>query len=435
MDRRTFISLSALLPFFGMKNLIGCMEKKLDHSSLIKKLVRDPRKIVDLNTSLQYRIISEQGTMMSDGYKVPGLADGMGSFLVDDKIVLVRNHEIVPAHGIDKGPFQNPKIQIKRLGKMHYDNNAVGGTTNIVLNKNSKDVLKEYLSLSGTHQNCAGGTTPWGTWLTCEENLSVNEIEQISHGYVFEVDPKNPSICDPIPLKKMGRFNHEAVAFDNFKNAYLTEDRSDGLIYKFVPKNPNSLRDGDLFALKINGINDSRNWSGTQAQSNKSYLGSWVKIEDYDPREDTMRKEGMVKGATPFARPEGIIANTEAIYICCTSGGPIKKGQIWKIKPTLSKKLSVELWYEVQDDSSLNMPDNITIAPWGDLIVCEDNPDINRLWGINGKGKPYLIAQNSYSNSEFAGVCFSPIDNTMFVNIQSNGLTLLIDGKWDQVRA
>ena len=71
----------------------------------------------------------------------------------------------------------------------------------------------------------------------------------------------------------------------------------------------------------------------------------------------------------------------------------------------------------------------------GDLIVCEDNPDINRLWGINGKGKPYLIAQNSYSNSEFAGVCFSPIDNTMFVNIQSNGLTLLIDGKWDQVRA
>ena len=93
------------------------------------------------------------------------------------------------------------------------------------------------------------------------------------------------------------------------------------------------------------------------------------------------------------------------------------------------------MWYEVQDDRSLNMPDNITISPWGDLIVCEDNSDINRLWGINQKGEPYLIAQNSYSGSEFAGACFSPFDNTMFVNLQSNGLTLMIDGNWGKVRA
>ena len=79
------------------------------------------------------------------------------------------------------------------------------------------------------------------------------------------------------------------------------------------------------------------------------------------------------------------------------------------------------------------MPDNITIAPWGDLIVCEDNSDINRLWGLTSKGKPYLIAQNSYSRSEFAGACFSPLDNTMYINIQGNGQTLLIDGKWNEV--
>ena len=111
----------------------------------------------------------------------------------------------------------------------------------------------------------------------------------------------------------------------------------------------------------------------------------------------------------------------------------LRKGQIFKINTISPKQSSAELWYEVQDNSSLNMPDNIVIAPWGDLIVCEDNSDRNRLWGLTPNGNPYLIAQNSYSGSEFAGACFSPIDNTMFVNIQGSGLTLLIDGNWNSV--
>ena len=191
--------------------------------------------------------------------------------------------------------------------------------------------------------------------------------------------------------------------------------------------------DGELFALRIKGIKDSRNWNQTLVKSNEKYRADWVKIEDYDPEGDTVRKEGIDKGATTFARPEGIIADDKSIYACCTSGGHLKKGQIWKINPTSSKDLSVELWYEVQDEASLNMPDNIVIAPWGDLIVCEDNSDVNRLWGLTSKGKPYLIAQNSYTGSEFAGACFSPVDNTMFVNIQGNGLTLLIEGNWNEV--
>ena len=158
-----------------------------------------------------------------------------------------------------------------------------------------------------------------------------------------------------------------------------------------------------------------------------------MKIEDYDPDEDTVRHEGISKGATVFARPEGIISDNESVYICCTSGGNLRKGQIFKINTISPKQSSAELWYEVQDNSSLNMPDNIVIAPWGDLIVCEDNSDRNRLWGLTPNGNPYLIAQNSYSGSEFAGACFSPIDNTMFVNIQGNGLTLLIDGNWNSV--
>ncbi len=433
MDRRAFISLSALLPFFGLSNLISCFSKGSINSIFNQKLTKDPNNIIDLHQALRYRIISKKGSLMSDGFKVPGLADGMGSFLVKDKIILVRNHEIVPSHGMKVGPFQNPDTQIQLLGKNHYDKNAIGGTTNIILDRDSKQVLKEYLSLSGTMQNCAGGTTPWGTWLTCEENVNTKRGNQTAHGYVFEVDPRNPSLNFPYPLKKMGRFNHEAVAFDKFRNAYLTEDRSNGLLYKFKPKNPNSLDDGELFALRIKEINDSRNWNQSLVKSNQPYLAEWVKIEDYDPKHDTVRQEGIAKGATTFARPEGIIADDKSVYICCTSGGHLKKGQIWKINPTSSKESSIELWYEVQDESSLNMPDNIVIAPWGDLIVCEDNSDINRLWGLTSKGKPYLIAQNSYSGSEFAGACFSPFDNSMYVNIQSNGLTLLIDGNWNKV--
>ena len=433
MDRRTFISVSALLPFFSLRKLLGNGNLGFQNENHLDKMTKDVNKILDIHPSLDYRIISKEGSKMSDGFKVPALADGMGSFKVDDKIVLVRNHELDLKNGTKRSAFYNMEVQVKELGNMHYDNNAIGGTTNIVLDKSSKNVIKEYLSLSGTHDNCSGGVTPWGTWLTCEENIRKKKGNTIPHGYVFEVDPKKQSLNNPVPLKNMGRFYHEAVAFDKFQNAYLTEDRSDGLIYKFVPKKLNSLNKGELFALKIKSKKDSRNWSNQSIEINKRYSTAWVKIEDVDPDDDTMRYEGLMKGATPFSRPEGIISDKDSLYICCTSGGPLKRGQIWKINPINKNESYIELWYEIQDKISLNMPDNIVVAPWGDLIVCEDNSKINRLWGITTQGKPYLIAQNSYSGAEFAGVCFSPFDNTLFVNLQQRGITLAIDGNWDKV--
>ena len=173
---------------------------------------------------------------MSDGHRVPGNADGMAVFSVNpNHSVIVRNHELGRASGKLMGPFKNPEKSSLYLGKNHYDPTAFGGTTNILINDNTGEVVKEYLSLSGTMKNCAGGPSPWNTWLTCEENTSKNKKEGISHGYVFEVDPKKDFLQKPVPLKKMGRFNHEAVAFDNHGCVYLTEDRSDGLIYKFIP--------------------------------------------------------------------------------------------------------------------------------------------------------------------------------------------------------
>ena len=433
MDRRTFISLSALAPFFGFGKLVESLSAASSNSILNPKLTLDPKSIMDLHPALKYQVISKEGSIMSDGFKVPGLADGMGSFLVDDNIVLVRNHELVPWHGMGKSAFDKPSSQIKGLGNKHYDKDSIGGTTNVIIDSSSKKVLSEYLSLSGTQQNCAGGVTPWGTWLSCEENIAKKDPKKTPHGYVFEIDPRKKGLEKPIPLKAMGRFNHEAVAFDRFNNAYLTEDRMDGLIYKFIPNRNKSLSSGSLFALQIEGQIDSRNWDLLKIKKGEKYTASWVEIDDNDPDDDTMRYEGIQKGATPFARPEGIIQSNESVFICCTAGGPLKKGQIWKLTSISPEKSVIELWYEVEDKNSINMPDNITVAPWGDLIVCEDNSKLNRLWGINSSGESYLIAANNYTKSEFAGVCFSPLDNTMFVNLQGNGMTLLIDGNWNEV--
>ncbi|GIR23816.1 hypothetical protein CM15mP37_13210 [bacterium] len=128
-----------------------------------------------------------------------------------------------------------------------------------------------------------------------------------------------------------------------------------------------------------------------------------------------MRFDLAAKGATPFARPEGITSDQASIYVTCTSGGKLNKGQIFKLNFISQQKTTIELWLESEKDDQINMPDNVTIAPWGDLIVCEDNSKINRLWGFNQTGGSYLIAENSYTGSEFAGVCFSPLDNTMYV--------------------
>ena len=152
MDRRTFISIGAVMPFFGISNLISCFSKE---SMFDQNLKIDSNNIIDLHPSLNYKIISKKNLLMSDGFKVPGLADGMGSFLVDGKIVLVRNHEIVPRHGMNVGPFENVHEQIADLGTKHYDANAIGGTTNIILDLKSKEVRK--MTNCGSCPTCTQG--------------------------------------------------------------------------------------------------------------------------------------------------------------------------------------------------------------------------------------------------------------------------------------
>jgi hypothetical protein len=85
---------------------------------------------------------------------------------------------------------------------------------------------------------------------------------------------------------------------------------------------------------------------------------------------------------------------------------------------------------EAGEGSLLRNADNLTMSPWGDLIVCEDTSDHCGLVGIRPDGTQYRLADNAYSNSELAGVCFAPDGRTLFVNIQYPGTTLAINGPW-----
>jgi secreted PhoX family phosphatase len=108
-------------------------------------------------------------------------------------------------------------------------------------------VVRSFPSLSGTFRNCAGGATPWGSWLSAEECTYMpgppdpmvhDKRPDVSrrHGYIYEVDSRAEGLVDPVPIVAMGRFYHEAVAVDPSTGfVYLTEDRDDGLLYRYRP--------------------------------------------------------------------------------------------------------------------------------------------------------------------------------------------------------
>ena len=138
----------------------------------------------------------------------------------------------------------------------------------------------------------------------------------------------------------------------------------------------------------------------------------------------------MNKGAAYFARPEGMWYDDDIIYFTCTTGGSKKLGQIWKIN---IKQQTLELMFESNNSSIMKKCDNITIAPWGDAIICEDGRGKDRLIGLKKTGETYIIAENILNNSEFAGANFSPDGNILFVNIYSPTMTIAITGPWDKI--
>lgn len=415
--------------------------------ALRKALVPDPKGILDLPEGFSYQVISKLGDLMDDQLTVPDRADGMDCFAIDDeRVALVRNHELSPSKAALTGSVAlNNSAPSPSYDSDISGNPLPGGTSNIVYNLKSGQTEFQCMSLIGTIRNCSGGSTPWGSWLTCEENVAkASDKLKKDHGYVFEVPSQARSLVDPIPLKAMGRFNHEAACVDPKTGiVYLTEDRSDSLFYRFIPnQNKNLHAGGKLQALVVSNQPqfDTRNWASADMQLEQNYQCEWVDLTNVESPDDDLRQRGYAQGAALFARGEGIYFAEDEMFFCCTSGGKQKLGQIMRYSPTPLKALqspkdqtgTLSLFVESPDKATFNYGDNLTVAPNGHLIVCEDQySDVvnNHLKGVTPEGKIYDFAAVRWQ-TEPAGACFSPDGSVMFVNLYSPTATLAIKGPW-----
>lgn len=411
----------------------------------------DPEGILELPRGFSYRVISRAGATMSDGLIVPGKMDGMGCFdLGGGKVALVRNHELDP-DDFKIGPTGGKAALLSRIDRAHVfdfgENGEAlpGGATTLVYDLKSGKLVREHLSLAGTIRNCAGGQTPWGSWLSCEESTIKHGQP---HGWVFEVPARGEGLATAVPLKAMGRFNHEAAVVDPATGiVYMTEDQDDGLFYRFLPDQPGRLAAGGrLQALAfVDGGADSRNWGGDRALPQSEWHDvRWIDLDTVESPEDDLRAQGHARGAVRFARGEGVHFGTGELYFTCTSGGAAKIGQIMRYAPSAAEGRAgekdapgrLQLFLESVDSKQFDFADNITVAPWNHLILCEDKYTLapfNHLKGITPDGRNYIIGRNVHSErAELAGACFSPDGSTLFVNIYAPGMTLAITGPWER---
>lgn len=422
------------------------------------KLIADPARILDLPPGFSYTVVARAGEEMSDGLLIPGEADGMAVFPGDDgDIVLVCNHENGPEER-GSSPFGVNNERLERIDRARiYDfgngkTPGAGGTTTIVYDPIGQRTRRQYLSLAGTEINCAGGPTPWGSWLSCEETFTdpgpafewgQMVVREQKHGYVFEVPAGAAGPVEPVPLTGLGRFEHEAAAVNPPSGVvYLTEDRHRSLLYRYLPRVPGELRRGGrLQALSISGNPsfDTRNWSaGAYMQPWRWFETSWIDLTDVDSIGNDLRLRGYGDGGARFARGEGICHADGSLFMTCTIGGPERLGQVFEYRLSPADGTPGEaddpgqlrLIAESNANSLLRHADNITMSPWGDLVICEDTLDHCGLVGITPDGRQYPVADNAYTISELAGICFSPDGSVMFVNIQHDGLTLAITGPW-----
>lgn len=398
--------------------------------------------LLALPKGFQYTVIGKTGSIMSDGRPTPRAHDGMAAFQVNNQLRLVRNHEV-------SIPTGKPGIAI---GPDPYDPLAGGGTTTLVIDPRRREVVRDFVSLSGTLVNCAGGPTPWKSWITCEETLLGKDQFKNSrgqdqggftehHGYCFDVPASSDKAVPPVPLKAMGRFQHEAIAVDPRSGiVYLTEDRLTAGFYRFVPLKPGQLAAGGR--LQMLAVKDRPNLiTARQQEPGVAHPVTWVDITDPDPPETgldplAVYKQGIAAGGATFARLEGCFYGNDRIYFTSTSGGDNGLGQVWEYAPKGKDQGFLTLLFEPTDRSVLNMPDNICLTSRGNLIICEDNGVTNFIRILNRKGELFDLARNifeGFETREFAGVTFSPDFKTLFVNIQVPGVTLAIWGPWQAI--
>jgi uncharacterized protein len=425
-------------------------------------------EVLALPAGFSYVTFGAIGSLMTDGNLTPLALDGMAAFPGPDGTVrLIRNHE-------DRNVAGFGSVGGHPAAK--YDLRAGGGTTTLDFDPVKKELVRDFISLNGTTVNCAGG---FGlgrrSWLTGEET-TVGPLRGgfgERHGYLFEVplDRGLGQLERGEPLRRAGRFSHEAAATDQRTGiVYETEDAGGGRgsgFYRYIPHDPNDLTAGGR--LEILGIQDKPTYDARKGQTvGRKLPVRWFEIPEPDPEyvndDDpggTFR-QGRALGAALFNRLEGCWYDdaTGSTYFVSTSGGDAPNGdvnsadnyregygQVWEFRPRARSGGLLILHYESPGVEALDSPDNMCVTPAGGLLLAEDDAsdtngeDDNRLVGITQSGESFVFARNTFSASELAGVCFSPDGKTLFVNLYGastgtaaehagEGMTCAITGPW-----
>jgi secreted PhoX family phosphatase len=433
MERRAFLRGSATI---GAAGLMGPL-----HALGVRTAGGAPRELtagygdlVDkgdlmLPPDFNYVVISRQGDIMSDGNPTPGIFDGMGAFPGSGCTVLIRNHE---------NRRRANEIPVVVPGGLRYDDDPsyVAGNTKLRIKDNPRrgeyTVLESFAILGGTDTNCAGGTTPWLTWITCEEVVNRGRTGK-KHGYAYEIDSRATGPHAAIPILGAGRFAHEATAWHG-NILYETEDRGNASFYRYLPgqavKRYGVLADthGVLQALTV--VGEPRANMDVGRIAGEPIPVEWVTVDEPDHDDDTdsrtdrrpgftpVRIQAQDRGAAIFNRPEGMWVGRGKIYFDCTSGGAARAGQVWEYDPRLS---TLTLLFESPDRAVLEAPDNLVVVPkTGDILLQEDGDGDQFLRGVTLDGRIYDFAKNVTNDTEFCGGCFDPDGETLYVSQQGD---------------
>jgi secreted PhoX family phosphatase len=390
---------------------------------------------------------------MSDGNKTPLAHDGMAAFVdsANGTIRLVRNHE--DRNGPNAGTVPGPAA-------LRYDPVAGGGTTTLVVDAATRSLVRDFVSLSGTTVNCAGGLTPWNSWITCEEtNAGTPSGWGKQHGYCFDVPASANGIVQAVHIPSMGRFAHEAVAVDPKTGVvYETEDNgSNSGFYRFLPNHYGNLKAGGR--LQMLAIDGRPNYDTRTGQTvGRKLPVAWVDIGDPDPAgtsSTAVFNQGFAQGGARFARLEGCWENRGSIFFVSTSGGPAGLGQVFEYRPAGLTRGWLTVLFESPGANVLDGPDNLAVSPQGALLLCEDGDNDQLLRAVTTRGAIFDFALNLQTDSEWAGATFAQVRAggqaedvvrgnrvTLFVNRQGStsgptppaagneGMTFAIWGPW-----
>ncbi len=416
--------------------------------------------VLALPEGFQYVTFSSVGDTMSDGNIVPRALDGMTCFEWRGSVVrLIRNHEV----NTRPGGFDNPnRYAVGGDPETRYDPLGVGGTVTLEFDLRTKTLLRQFVSLNGTLQNCSGGLA-WRNlgWISSEESVAgPNEGWGKKHGYNFFVPVYLETTTSAVPLTWMGRFRHEAAVACVRGIVYQTEDNgTESGFYRATALDRANLHSGGkLEMLAIKGTPQASLLDGQHVGARLPV--EWIQIEEPDPDLEggapSCFQQGFSQGGAVFNRLEGVFRGLDghSVYFVSTRGGDAGYGQLWHYIPadgTLNKTDQLVLVFESPSGTVLDSPDNLCLSPRGGMLFCEDDasndgdihplaphiPEATRLVGIGPFGEPFEFAVNLLNDSEFSGACFSPDGSTLFVNIYGNsskgsGMTCAIWGPWSR---